>query len=88
MISLGPGTIVDILSRDEQGLTVRFNRYTGTIPVNSLTPLEKQTMETKPKGPAKHSGFQDADTVSRTKADASNPDQGKAKKANAVLALN
>ena len=36
MISLRAGTIVEVLSRDEWTLTVRFNNYTGIIPASSL----------------------------------------------------
>lgn len=38
MISLRAGTIVDVLSRDQWTLTVRFNNYTGIIPASCLAP--------------------------------------------------
>jgi len=38
MVSLQAGTIVDVLSRDEWTLTVRFNNHTGLIPASSLAP--------------------------------------------------
>ena len=88
MISLGAGTIVDLLSRNEQGLTVRFNRYVGTIPANSLTPSKGQPTETKTNAPTKHSGSQNAETANTSKDDSASQGPGKAKQANAFLAMN
>ncbi len=35
-VSLKAGTVVELLSRDEKTLTVRFNKLTGTIPAASV----------------------------------------------------
>jgi len=80
MISLGAGTIVDLLSRNEQGLTVRFNRYTGTIPADSLAPAPKRPIETKANAATKQAGAQNANSA--------NHGQNNAKPAGAVLAMN
>ncbi len=36
IVSLKAGTVVELLSRDEKNLTVRFGKNTGTIPVGSI----------------------------------------------------
>jgi len=36
IVSLKAGTVVELLARDDQNLTVRFNEVTGKIPVASI----------------------------------------------------
>jgi hypothetical protein len=36
IVSLKAGTVVELVSRDEKSLTVRFNKVTGTIPAGSV----------------------------------------------------
>ena len=89
IISLRPGTMVDLLSRDEQTLTVRFNSHTGTIPANSLTPVEKQQpVETKPSAPVKKTGSQFVNAVTKAKENAGSHDQNNAQQVNTILAVN
>ena len=86
MISLGAGTIVDLLSCTGQCLKVRFNGYTGVIPANSLTPPEKQPAEVKAKVETKHSESQDPRTVNRTKEDGASSAQNAAQVKGALAA--
>ena len=37
-VSLKTGTVVELVSRDEKTLTVRYNKLTGTIPASSVAP--------------------------------------------------
>jgi hypothetical protein len=53
-VSLKAGTVVELLSRDEKTLTVRYNKLTGTIPASSVAatgdaPAAKE--EAKPSEP-------------------------------------
>jgi hypothetical protein len=52
IVSLKAGTVVELLSRDEKTLTVRFNKQTGTIPASSVTAAESPKKdEPKPAEP-------------------------------------
>jgi len=48
IVSVKAGAVVEVLSRDEKTLTVRFNNITGTIPAASVTaaPEPKKKAET------------------------------------------
>jgi len=55
IVSLKAGTVVELLARDDQNLTVRFNEVTGKIPVASIAgtpaaakPEPKKTEAKKP----------------------------------------
>ncbi len=55
IVSLKAGTVVELLARDDQNLTVRFNEVTGKIPVASIVgtpaaakPEPKKTEAKKP----------------------------------------
>lgn len=37
-VSLKTGTVVELVSRDEKTLTVRYSKLTGTIPASSVAP--------------------------------------------------
>ena len=54
VVSLKAGTVVELLSRDENTLTVRYHKLTGTIPVSSLAAAEAPKKE-EPKPEAKPS---------------------------------
>jgi hypothetical protein len=52
IVSLKAGTVVELVSRDEKTLTVRFNKVTGTIPVGSVDSVETPKAEaSKPDAP-------------------------------------
>lgn len=59
IVSLKKGTMVDLLSRDGDVLTVRFNNVTGKIPASCLEAVENSTPEAakpeaaKPSEPAR-----------------------------------
>jgi hypothetical protein len=55
-VSLKAGTVVELLSRDEKTLTVRYNKLTGTIPAGSVaaegeTPKKESTKTSEPTPP-------------------------------------
>jgi hypothetical protein len=49
-VSLKAGTVVEVLSREDKTLTVRYNKLTGTIPAASVAvsgePTKKDTAKT------------------------------------------
>jgi len=52
IVSLKAGTVVELVSRDEKSLTVRFNKVTGTIPAGSVEAAEAaKPAEPKPGTP-------------------------------------
>lgn len=54
IVSLKKGTMVDLISRDGDVLTVRFNNVTGKIPASCLEAAESPAAEAaKPKAPAR-----------------------------------
>ena len=55
-ISLKAGTVVELLSRDEKNLTIRYKNLTGTIPASSVTaaaeaPRKEEAKPTAPPAP-------------------------------------
>jgi len=52
ILSVKAGTSVELLSRGEKTLTVRYNKVTGTIPANSVTPVSDDKRKEAPGGPA------------------------------------
>jgi hypothetical protein len=56
MVSLKAGTVVELISRDEKNLTVRYNNITGTIPAGSIAaaadPKDAKKKEETPAPPA------------------------------------
>jgi len=52
IVSLKAGTVVELLSRDEKTLTIRYNKQTGTIPLASIAAAESPPPEkAKPSEP-------------------------------------
>jgi len=48
-VSLKAGTVVELLSRDEKNLTIRYKNLTGTIPANSVTAVDEAPQKGKAK---------------------------------------
>ena len=42
MVSLKAGTVVELLSRDEKTLTIRYNKLTGTIPASRQSAAQRE----------------------------------------------
>ncbi|MSU46605.1 MAG: hypothetical protein EXS42_05650 [Lacunisphaera sp.] len=47
VVSLKAGTVVELLSRDENTLTVRYHKLTGTIPASSLVATETRRRKSR-----------------------------------------
>jgi hypothetical protein len=93
IVSLRAGTVVDVLARDGDKLTVRFNQHTGTIPANSLDPVTtaqkaEAAKPAAPAAPAKKSGSGYVNNVNRTKDTTAKHGQNNAQQTNEVLASN
>lgn len=95
IVSLRAGSIVNVLGRDGDKLTVRFNQHTGTIPASSLD-AAAEASEEKPAAPApavaatpaKKSGSNYVNSVNKTKAITAAHGQNNAGQVNEVLASN
>ena len=88
IVSLRAGTIVDVLSRDEWTLTVRFNNHTGLIPASSLAPGALSS-QTKNFGVSvRNSGSPHVDAVNKIQENGTNSGGNNAKTAAAILAVN
>ena len=87
LVSLKAGTTVDLISRDEKTLTVRFNNVTGTIPASCLAAAPDAKPETpKPSAPAQKSGSHYVNAVNKAKDNAAKHDKNDAQPVNEVLA--
>ena len=87
IVSLKAGTTVDLISRDEKTLTVRFNNVTGTIPATCLADAPDAKSEApKPSAPPQKSGSHYVNAVNKAKENAAKHDQNDANPANEVLA--
>ena len=84
IVSLRAGTIVDVLSWDEQTLTVRFNNHTGVIPAGSTAEQAKSSFGSS----AKKSGSQNVNAVNKTKEDAASHGEDNVKHVDIILAAN
>jgi hypothetical protein len=83
IVSLKKGTTVDLLSRDGNVLTVRFNNVTGTIPASCLV----ATAETpKPAEPSKQPGSHYGKIVQKAKDSAEKHNQASVQPVDEVLA--
>jgi hypothetical protein len=91
IVSLKAGTMVELLSRDEKNLTIRFNNLTGTIPATSLSAAGKPKPEApnaeaaRPSAPPQTSGSGYVNAVNKAKAAAAKHDQNEAKPVDEVL---
>lgn len=89
IVSLRAGTIVEVLSRDEWSLTVRFNNNTGLIPARSLAPESlSKPVESSLGSSARKSGAPAADAANKTGEAAANHGQNSAKQVKVILAAN
>ena len=90
LVSLRAGTIVEVLSRDEWTLTVRFNNHTGLIPASSLASgaLSTQAASSFFGASAKKSGSSSVSVVNKAQENGTNPGQHNVKTAAAILAVN
>jgi hypothetical protein len=90
IVSLKAGTMVDLLSRDEKLLTVRFNNVTGTIPASSLAGTAAATESPKPETAKPSAPPRKAETtygkdVEKAKASVAKHDQNEAKPLDEVM---
>lgn len=53
LVSLKPGTVVELLSRADGKVTIRYENHTGSIPADRLLEAPKPPEEIKPAEPAK-----------------------------------
>ena len=78
--------MVDLLSRDGEKLTVRFNNVTGVIPASCLADGPVVKPETpKPSEAPKKSGSGYVNAVNKTKANVAKHEQNDAKTVDEVL---
>jgi len=86
MVSLKAGTMVDLLARDGETLTVRFNNVTGVIPASSLADATAAKPESaKPSAPPQKSGSSYVNAVNKAKANVAKHEQNDAKAVDEVL---
>ena len=88
MVSLRAGTIVDVLSRDEWTLTVRFNNHTGLIPASSLAPGALSEGKASFGSSVRKSDSAGIDAANQTKENGTGSSQTSAKKSATILASN
>lgn len=81
IVSLRAGTIVEVLSRDEWTLKVRFNHHTGLIPASSLAPESLSK-------PAESSLSPSGRSANKIEEAATNHAQNSTKQAKVILAAN
>ncbi len=97
IVSLKAGTTVDLLSRDENTLTVRFNNVTGKIPASCLAaaenakpeeskPVASKTEAAKPSEPARQPGSHYGKIVKKAKDTVAQHDQASVQPVDEVLA--
>ena len=90
IVSLKAGTLVELLERDAQSLTVRFNNVTGVIPASSLadapaTTTSAQPESPKPSAPPQKSGSTYVNAVNKAKGTVAKHEQNDAKAVDEVL---
>ena len=89
IVSLKAGTMVDLLERNEQTLTVRFNNVTGVIPASSLADAPAGTTaqpeSPKPSAPPQKSGSTYVNAVNKAKGTVAKHEQNDAKTVDEVL---
>lgn len=77
--------MVDLLSRDDQMVTVRFNNHTGRIPADSLAPISASPQAgTK----LRSVGKANSQSVSLAKESGENIGQSNTNRENMILAAN
>jgi hypothetical protein len=52
IVAVKAGTVVELLSRDDKTLTVRYNKITGTIPASSIAAVAAPETKKKDEPPA------------------------------------
>ena len=87
IVSLKAGTMVDLLSRDDKLLTVRFNNLTGTIPAASLAAAaaSPKADAPKPSAPPQKSGSNYVNAVNKAKENVAKHDKNMAKPVDEIL---
>ena len=48
IVAVKAGTVLELVSRDEKTLTVRYNKITGTIPASSIAPVAENRKKEEP----------------------------------------
>jgi len=89
IVSLRAGTLVELLERNPQSLTVRFNNVTGVIPANCLADAADTTKtkpdSPKPSAPPRKSGSGYVNAMNQAKGNVAKHDQNDAKAVDEVL---
>jgi hypothetical protein len=89
LVSLRSGTMVNLLSRDDQMVTVRFNNHTGTIPADSLAPAGAARLAgTSLRAPAMKLTPNKINLANLAKESAENCGQNNASRTDLLLAAN
>lgn len=89
-VSLKSGTVVELLSRDDKTLTVRYNKLTGTIPASSVAPagepLKKEEAPARePPPPLRKAETTYGKAVERAKENAAKHEKNLVKPADEIL---
>ena len=89
-VSLKAGTVVELLSRDEKTLTVRYNKLTGTIPASSVategeTPKKEEAKPSEPAPPPRKAETMYGKAVEKAKDNASKHEKDLVKPTDEVL---
>jgi hypothetical protein len=86
IVSLKAGTVVELLSRDDKTLTVRFNKLTGTIPANSVAAAESpKKNEPKPSEPPRKAETTYGKAVEKAKDNAAKHDKNAVKPTDEIM---
>lgn len=89
IVSLKAGTEVELVERNAQSLTVRFNNVTGVIPASSLADATGTTgmkpESPKPSAPPQKSGSGYVNAVNKAKANVAKHDQNEARPMDEIL---
>lgn len=86
IVSLKAGTVVELLSRDDKTLTVRYNNLTGTIPASSLATAETpKKEEPKPGAPPRKAETTYGKAVEKARENADKHDKNVVKPADEIL---
>ncbi len=89
-VSLKAGTVVELVSRDEKNLTIRYKNLTGTIPAGSIaaaseTPKKEEAKPSEPPPPPRKAETTYGKAVEKARENAGKHDKNVVKPTDEIL---
>ncbi len=90
-VALKAGTVVELVSRDDKTLTVRYNKLTGTIPASSVeavtaeAPKKPEAKPSEPAAPPRKAQTNYGKAVEKAKENAGKHDKNLVKPADEIM---